>query len=155
MKPNQHERKSRGGGLEARYAGERPDDPAPATPTTATAPATPTTAASTVTTKPDVEPSLAFKLTALDTGDSTPSDAMVQRYEQALDALEGSCKRDPNTSHGDYALTAKRLAAEQGVVVTALEVLEGVAISAEEQAALGMDCAEVYAVFTVLLTSDG
>jgi hypothetical protein len=93
----------------------------------------------------------AYKLAVID-GDLSPSDATVRQYQRALDALAGSCKRDPNTSHGDYAVTTRRLAADQGVSVSVLEVLKGVALSAEEQAALGVDCAGVYAVFTVLLT---
>lgn len=108
--------------------------------------------ASTMRTVADEEPSLAFILAVADTGDSTPSDSTVRTYQAALDAVDGMCKEDPNTTHADYALKAKELAAQEGVSVQALEVLQGMAISATEQREFGVDCADAYAVFVVLLT---
>jgi len=129
--------------------------------TTTAVPATSTTSQqatsttpSTVSTVSDDEPSLAFQLAAVDTGDSSPNEGTVAAYQTALDAVEGSCRADPNTTHADYALKSKELAAGDGVSVDALEVLQGMAIALDGQEELGIDCAGAYAVFLVLLTDD-
>jgi hypothetical protein len=76
----------------------------------------------------------------------------VAAYQAALDAVNGMCKEDPNTTHADYALLAKVLAAERGVSVEALEILEGFAIAVDRD--IDVDCAGLYAAFVVLLTED-
>ncbi len=101
----------------------------------------------------DEEPSIAFKLAAVDTGDSSPSDETVAAYQAALDAVDGICNADPNTTHADYALTTIELAAEPGVSVDALEVLQGIAI-ADVGRELDIDCAVLYATVVLFLTED-
>jgi hypothetical protein len=89
-----------------------------------------------------------------DTGDPAPPDAVVARYAVALAALEGSCVADPNTSHADYAIRAKQLAADEGHTITALILLESMVEAADSLRGTGVPCSDAYATLLTLILSD-
>ena len=132
---------------------EPPLDAARATTTTApratTTSRTPTTAAS------QSDSSDAFKLAVIDSGNSNPSDSTVARYASALSQVEGKCRAQPGTSHGDYAVTATQILADEGIGASTLEILNGVseALSEPGTESLGLQCSEVYALLVTLIVN--
>lgn len=76
----------------------------------------------------------------------------MAQYQVALDALENTCVRQAGTSHGDYAITVKRLLSDEGVSMSALEILRGVAQAAPS--IQGLPCPDAYTLFATLVVSD-
>jgi hypothetical protein len=101
---------------------------------------------------PTETPSPAYILASLDAEQLLDrSDSRIPEYEAALAATAQKCTNEPSLI-GDFAHRGVEILAEEGVVVSRLEMLNAIADSVPE--GLRLDCAEVAAVIVTLMGSE-
>ena len=103
---------------------------------------------------PAMAESQAHELAIADTGNDNPSDLTISQYEAALAELEDTCRLEPGQTHADLALGASQLLADDGVQLSALQMLRAMAEAGDEMRSNDVECSGAYATVAVLILQD-
>ncbi len=98
------------------------------------------------------EEDVEYKLAVIDAGGFVdPNDPSIDSYAALLDSLETKCEEE-RTLISDQAVRATQLLADEGVTMTALEVLQGIDGSIPDESGT-FSCAEVAAAWITLVVA--
>lgn len=94
--------------------------------------------------------SIEYQLATIDAGRSLPNDdTRIDQYDEVLDRVQQVCGNGRRML-GDMAVRGRQILAEEGVSVSAYELLDGVAIALDGQPRQS-SCAETFSVIMVLI----
>lgn len=99
------------------------------------------------------EISNAFKLASLEIGHNNPSSSLVDTFDNLLKELTKKCPEENETQIANYIFKTKEMIDEKGGTITLLQTGNGINESIPEEVTGIVNCAEIAAVFVVLLTS--
>jgi len=95
----------------------------------------------------------AFKLAALEIGHNSPSDSLVNTFNNLINTLEKKCPNEGKKEIANYIYKTKEMIGEKGISITFLEAGNAINGSMPEEAIGVVSCAEAASAIVVLTTN--